>query len=148
MRVMHQVLKRIYQDYAVIFPPARMSEINAVNQKLVEMDLGYLPQDFAEFLQFTNGLFWNGLEIFATQEHERDKGSYFHREIIKTQMLYTQNPMVKGKIILAYSNEDVVAYDCFRKEYQILDRYTYTIFIKFPKFMDIIYYYTKSLFEK
>ena len=96
----------------------------------------------------TNGLFHNGLELFATMEHERDKGAFFHRSILQMQKLYSQNPHIKNKLMLAQAPEEFLLYDHQRKEYQIMDRYTYTVFIKFPNLLDVIYYYTKPVLDK
>ncbi len=148
MRILHQVLKKIYQDYAVFFPPATMKEIQAVNISLSEVGLAPLPQDYINFLMLTNGLFHNGLELFATMEHERDKGAFFHRSILQMQKLYSQNPHIKNKLMLAQAPEEFLLYDHQRKEYQIMDRYTYTVFIKFPNLLDVIYYYTKPVLDK
>lgn len=148
MRVLHQVLKKIYQDYAIFFPPAKLSEIQKVNTLLIQSGLHSLPQDYVDFLMMTDGLFHNGLELFATKEHEREKGSFFHRSILQMQKLYSQNPLVNTKIMLATAPEEFVLYDFTKKEYQIMDRHSYTVFLKFPNLLDVIYYYTKPVIEK
>lgn len=148
MRVLHQVLKKIYQDYAVFFPPAKINEIQKVNIQLVQTGLAALPQDYIDFLTMTNGIFYNGLELFATTSHEREKGAFFHRSIMEIQKLFSQNPSVKNKIILAQAPEEFVLYDFQKKEYQIMDRYSYTVFLKFPNLLDVIYYYTKPVLDK
>lgn len=148
MRVMHQVLKKIYQDYAVLFPPAEFEEIQRLSFELTQMGLAPLPRDYADFLMLTNGLFWNGLEIFATTEQERNNGTFFHRGIHQMQMVLLSNPTLKNKIVLAIAPEEYIVYDINRKEYQVIDRYSYTVFVRFPQFLDILYYYVKNVIEK
>ena len=148
MRVLHQVLKRIYQDYAVFYPPVDAHEIQMVNNALVQDGLAALPQDYMNFLMMTNGLFYNGLEMFATREHEREKGAFFHRAIVQMQRFYTSNPALNGKILLAQAPEEFVLYDFKRKEYQIMDRYSYGVFLKLPNLLDVFYYYAKPTIEK
>lgn len=148
MRILHQVLKKIYQDYAVFFPPAKLSEIQKVNFELSQTGLTSLPQDYIDFLMMTNGLFHNGLEMFSTTEHERDKGAFFHRSIMQMQKLFSQNPILKNKIMLAQAPEEFVVYDFQKKEYQLVDRYSYTVFLKLPNLLDVFYYYTKPVLDK
>lgn len=148
MRVLHQVLKKIYQEYAVFFPPATSIEIQKTNLTLTQTGLASLPQDYIDFLMLTNGLFYNGLELFATTEHEREKGAFFHRSIPQMQKLYSQNPLINNKIMLAQAPEEFVLYDFQKKEYQLMDRYSYTVFLKFPNLLDVIYYYTKPTLDK
>ncbi len=112
------------------------------------MGLVPLPRDYADFLMLTNGMFWNGLEFFSTTEQERNNGSFFQRGIRQAQQLFLPHPMLKNKIVIAVAPEEYVAYDIQRKEYQIIDRYSYTVFIKFPQFLDILYYYVKGVIEK
>ena len=148
MRILHQVLKKIYQDYAVFFPPAKLNEIQKVNFELSQTGLASLPQDYIDFLMMTNGLFHNGLEMFSTTEHERDKGAFFHRSIMQMQKLFSQNPILKNKIMLAQAPEEFVVYDFQKKEYQLVDRYSYTVFLKLPNLLDVFYYYTKPVLDK
>lgn len=148
MRVMHQVLKKIYQDYAVFYPPAILKEIQLVNLALVQDGLAQLPQDYINFLMMTNGFFYNGLEMFATREHEREKGAYFHRAIVQMQRFYVSNPALRGKLLLGQAPEEFVLYDFNRKEYQIMDRYSYTVFLKLPNLLDVFYYYAKPTIDK
>ncbi len=148
MRTLVQVLKKIYQDYATIYPPAEPEEINSVYFGLLQNGYGRLPSDYRSFLMMTDGLFWNGLELFSTREHERDNGTYFHRAILKQQAAFAANPELHKKVILGLSTEEIIAYDATRKEYQIIDRYSYTVIVKFPGFADILYFYVRNVVDK
>lgn len=145
---MHQLLKKIYQDYAVLFPPAEFEEIKQISFELTQIGLAPLPGDYADFLMLTNGLFWNGLEIFATTEQERNNGFFSHRGIYQMQKVFLTNAALKNKMVLAFAPEEYIVYDVVCKEYQIVDRYSYMVFVKFPQFADILYYYVKNVIEK
>ena len=148
MRILHQVLKRIYQESAVFFAPAKYADIHMVNTILTRSGLAPLPQDYVNLLLLTNGLFYNGLELFATTEHEREKGAFFHRSIPQMQRLYSDNPIVNNKILLAQAPEELALYDFKKKEYILLDRYTYTVIARFPQFLDMFYFFIRSTIEK
>ena len=59
-----------------------------------------------------------------------------------------QNPILKNKIMLAQAPEEFVVYDFQKKEYQLVDRYSYTVFLKLPNLLDVFYYYTKPVLDK
>lgn len=148
MRVLTQVLKKIYQDYAIIYPPAEQIEVHTIASMLLQNNQGCLPSDYRDFLMMTDGLFWNGIEFFSTREHERDNGSFYHRGLLPIQLKYSNNALLKNKIILGIAPEEIIAYDSFRKEYQIIDKYSYTVFVKFPHFADVLYFYVRNLLDK
>lgn len=148
MRALVQVLKKVYQDYAVIYPPAEAVEVSDVYAALIQNGYGRLPADYRTFLMMTDGLFWNGLELFSTREHERNNGAFFHRAIIQSQALFSKNTQLNKKIVLGMAPEELIVYDAVRKEYQLVDRYSYTIFVKFPSFSDILYFYIRNVVEK
>lgn len=148
MRTLIQVLKKVYQDYAIIYPPAEPREIEAVYLGLMKNGYGRLPADYRTFLMMTDGLFWNGVELFATQEHERNNGTHFHRGIWQMQALFADNPNLNKKIVLGMAPEELIVYDAARKEYQLIDRYSYTTFLKFPGFADILYFYVRNVIDK
>ena len=148
MRVLVQVLKKIYQDYAIIYPPAEKEEIQLVIGTLIHENAGFLPSDYREFLCLTDGLFWNGIEFFSTREHERDNGAFTHRAILAMQATFYANQNLKGKIILGLAPEEIIAYDSKRREYQLIDRYSYTIFVKFPSLADVLYFYARNVLDK
>ena len=148
MRVLIQVLKKIYQDYAIIYPPAEKMEVHMVTSTLLQNNQGYLPSDYRDFLMMTDGLFWNGIEFFSTREHERDNGSFVHRAILSMQIKSSNNALLKNKIVLGIAPEEIIAYDSFRKEYQLIDKYSYTVFVKFPHFADVLYFYVRNLIDK
>lgn len=148
MRILHQILKKIYQESAVFFSPAKYADIHMVNTILTRTGLAPLPQDYINLLLLTNGLFYNGLELFATEEHEREKGAFFHRGIPQMQRIYSENPIINNKILLAQAPEELVVYDFRKKEYLIIDRYTYSTIVRFPQFLDVLYFFVRSTIEK
>lgn len=148
MRVLTQVLRKIYKDYAIIYPPAERAEVHSLTAMLFQSGNGYLPTDYREFLMLTDGLYWNGIEFFSTREHERDKGAFFHRALLPMQAVFSKNNLMKNKIVLGIAPEELIVFDSGRKEYQLVDRYSYTVFVKFPAFVDVLYFYVRNILEK
>ena len=64
------------------------------------------------------------------------------------QLKSRNNDLLKNKIVLGIAPEEIIAYDSFRKEYQLIDKYSYTVFVKFPHFADVLYFYVRNLIDK
>ncbi|MBV6633572.1 MAG: YrhA family protein [Alphaproteobacteria bacterium] len=70
-----QLLERIAQ-FAVVQPPAADDEVAAANQALDGIGKFALPEDFAMFLGLANGLNWNGIQLFGTEDVPRPHRNY------------------------------------------------------------------------
>ncbi len=147
MKLLNTILKKLYQDYAIVYPPAAPEEIKQLSFTLLKNRLPQIPADYADFLSKTNGLYWNGLELYATTQQERNKGAFFHTGILQNYMLQADNPLLNGRIVIGLAPEEVVVYDGKSKEYQILDRYTYAVLLRLPRFFDVLYFYAKELIK-
>ncbi len=147
MKLMNGVLKRMYQEYAIVFPPASVDDIKQLSFMLLKSRQPQIPADYATFLQKTNGLFWNGLELYATTAQERNKGAFFHTGILQSFPVHADNPLLAGKLVVGMAPEEVIVYDGKTKEYQILDRYMYTVSLRLPRFFDVLYFYAKELIK-
>ncbi len=148
MKLLHQVLKKMYEDYAVIFPPADPKDVQKASVTLIKNGLPAIPSDYLELLTATNGFFWNGLELFSLTDQERENGAYTHTGILSSYLLQLSNPLLKKKLVIGSFPEELIVYDASKKEYQILDRSTYSVLLKLPRFFDVLYFYGRDLIEK
>lgn len=145
MKLLHQVLKKMYQDYAVVFPAVDPKDVQRASVALVKAGVPQIPTDYIEFLSSTNGLFWNGLELFSLFEHEREKGAFTHTGIMESYATYAQNPLLKKKLVVGVAPEELIVYYPEAKEYQIVDRHTQSILVKLPRFFDVLCFYARDL---
>ncbi|MEM6902456.1 MAG: hypothetical protein AAF556_04380 [Pseudomonadota bacterium] len=70
-----QLLARI-EKHAVIQPPATGEEIDHAQRLLAPLVDVALPQDFRDFLGLANGLNWNGIQLFGTEDVPRPHRNY------------------------------------------------------------------------
>ena len=147
MKLLKQLLKRMYHDYAVMFPGLDVKRIQQASLLLRKAGSPQIPSDYVAFLTLTDGLSWNGLELYSLSEHERDNGAFKHIGLLQSYDEQSQNPLLKKKLIIGQAPEELIAYYPIQNEYQILDRYTYQVILRLPRFFDVLYFYTGHLTE-
>ena len=148
MTLLNKLLKKMYEDYAVVFPKVDSIKVQQSSLKLFKAGFPVIPTDYVVFLSMTNGLFWNGLTLFALTKQEREKGAFYHPGIMDTYAGYQKNTLMHKKLLLGYAPEELIVYVAEAKLYQILDRYTYEVILTLPRFFDVLYFYARELMEK
>ena len=147
MKLIHVVLKAIYKDAAVVFNPVTLTDVQRASFEIVKNKGIKIPNDYAAFLTEVDGLSWNGLYLFSLNEKERQDGAFIHPGILQTYHKGLKNPIFKNRLLLGYGPEEIITYHAGKKEYQILSQYDYRILVRLPRFFDVLYYYTHTLFE-
>ena len=145
MSELNKCLRSLYENYAVVFPPVDPKIAQQASVKLVKSGVPPIPLDYVSFLAATNGLSWNGIELFSLSNIERNKGAFYHPGILDNFQFCQNNVLMKKKLLLGYGWELMLVYDFLKKEYQMLDRYTYIIVRTFPTFLDFLLYTVKSI---
>lgn len=147
MKLIHVVLKAIYKDAAVVFNPVALTDVQKASFEIVKNKGIKIPNDYAAFLTEVDGLSWNGLYLFSLNEKERQDGAFTHPGILQTYHKGLKNPIFKNRLLLGYGPEEIITYHAGKKEYQILSQYDYRILVRLPRFFDVLYHYTHTLFE-
>lgn len=152
MKIIHHILKRMYEDKGLLFGPVPMQEIQRASIELVKSGQTKIPNDYVAFLMDVNGLYWNGLTLFSLNEKKRvneqgEEQVFNHPGILNTYERYMKNPLIKNQLIIGTGLEEVIAYSASQKEYRILSRYDYRVMVKFPRFIDVLYYYANRLYD-
>lgn len=147
MKLLKQLLKRMYHDYAVMFAGCSANAILQANAYLTKAGVPAIPVDYAAFLELTDGLSWNGMECYGLNEHERANGAFKHTGILQSYEVQADNPLLKNKLVIGQATEELIVYYAPQNEYQILDRYTYRVIVKLPRFFDVLYFYAGALME-
>lgn len=147
MRTLNHILQVLYKNYAVVFPPVKTEEAQRASIALVKAGLPAIPRDYVRFTEATNGLFWNGLELFGLSEQKRGQGAFVHTGISQTYAGFATNPLLRKKLVLGWAPEELIVYAPVEREYQIIDRFRYEIVLRFPRFLDVLYFYTRDLLE-
>ena len=145
MSELNKCLKILYENYAVVFPPIDPKVAQQASVKLVKSGVPPIPLDYVSFLAATNGLSWNGTELFSLSKIERNKGAFYHPGILDNFQFCQNNALMKKKLLLGAGWELLLVYDFVKKEYQQLDRYTYAVVRSFPSFLAFLQYTVASI---
>lgn len=104
----------------ITFPPAIKKKLSKTNEILAQITLAEIPLEYAEFLQLTDGLIFNGIEFFGTAKHPRR--NYIFPDLKTINLPYARYSFFKNKIILGHASETLLIYDEGTKKYSISDR--------------------------
>ena len=148
MSELKQCLKCLYENYAVVFPAIEPKIVQQASVKLVKAGVPPIPLDYVSFLALTNGLSWNGVDLFSLENIERNKGAFHHPGILQNYQFCQNNAVMQKKLLLGYGWETVIVYDFSIKEYQLLDRYTYQAVLHFATFADFMSYMIQPIQKK
>ena len=135
------ILNTMYQRYAMVFPPAAIMDIQRTSISLVKQGLIQIPTDYIQFLSVTDGLAWNGLELFSIYEHERKDCVFPGLQLQSYQATQNLKALYPKSLILGFAPEQLILYTAPQKEYLIINRYTFTPVVKLPRFADVLYFY-------
>ena len=135
------ILNNMYQTYAMVFPPASVMDIQRTSIQMVKNGLVQIPADYVQFLSVTDGLNWNGLELFSIHEHERKDCVFPCLQLVPYQSTQNLKSLFPRSLILGFAPEHFILYEAVKKEYTIINRYTYAPVVRLPRFADVLYFY-------
>lgn len=138
------ILNNMYQHYALVFPPAELMEIQRVSIQLVKQGLIQIPNDYIQFLEITDGLSWNGLELFSIYEQERKDSVFPSVQLLSYQARQNLKGLFPKSLVLGFAPEQLILYEAPKKAYTIVDRYTYEPVVQLPRLADILYFYWEA----
>ncbi len=141
---LNTVLNSMYQTYAMVFPVATIMEIQRTSISLVKQGLIQIPADYIQFLSITDGLNWNGLEFFSIHQHERKDCVFPTLQLLAYQGTQNLKSLFPKSLILGIAPEHFILYEAQKKEYAIINRYTFASVVQLPRFADVLYFYWDS----
>ena len=141
---LNAVLNNMYQNYALVFPATNIMDIQRTSIALVKQGLVQIPNDYVQLLSITDGLNWNGLELFSIHEHERKECVFPSIQLLPYQMTQNLKGLFPKSLILGLAPEHLILYEAPKKEYVIVNRYTYAPVVKLPRLADVLYFYWET----
>ena len=138
------VLNNMYQNYAMVFSPASIMDIQRTSIAMVKQGFVQIPSDYIQFLGITDGLVWNGLELFSIHEYERKDCVFPNIKLMPYQLSQNLKNLYPKSLILGFAPEHFILYESLKKEYVIIDRYTFAPVVELPRLVDVLYFYWDS----
>ena len=69
--MMNRIIKTLEEDGALTFAPASDRDIRYATSVLTTNHIPPIPSHYVEMLRKTNGLVWNGVELYGASGNER-----------------------------------------------------------------------------
>jgi hypothetical protein len=144
MKSYHQFLEIIAQEQQEfqqsMQPPCNPQKLIQLKEQVENQLNCTLPDGYIEFLSITNGLEWNGLQIFASET--MPIVGYTDGKIpgfVDMNLLYRENEDCLDLLFFGESGIDSYVYCISTKQYQILDRVSLSLTETFDSFEMLIY---------
>jgi len=100
-----------------------------------------LPDEYAELLLTMDGLYWGGLEFFASQIHSDKKRGINITDLLSQNRLFQAlNPDKTNWVILGHYDDESYVYNPSRKKYQIIEEFENTVIKSFRTFEELFNY--------
>ena len=94
-----RILTTIQKDGAVFFPPVDERSLRFVSSLLASHRFPPLPLDYIALLKQTDGLSWNGVELYGTRANDREAKGYTLPGLIEANLEFQQVPPMRGSEI-------------------------------------------------
>ena len=124
---------------ATLFRSVTLSEAQAMSIALVKAGFKRIPRGYLRFLNLSDGLTWQGLELFGCAGHERVGTVFNQPNLLEYQTKYAQGVFFAHRLVLGRLTEALIAYNFDNHCYELIHRDSMLVMIKFPRFEDVLY---------
>ena len=139
MTLLQALLTQAKMQDALLFRSATLAEAQSLSIALVKAGFPRIPRDYLKFLELSDGLLWNELELFSCGTHERAGTVFNQPEILNYQTKYAVGQFFSKRLVLGRSTECLVCYEAQNRCYELIDRNSLSVMLKFPRFEDLLY---------
>ena len=139
-----QILEKIAQEQQEfqqsMQPPCSPKKLIKLKEKVENQLNCTLPDGYIKFLSITNGLMWNGLQIFASETMPIvGCADVKILGFVDLNLIYRENEDCLDLLFFGESGIDSYVYCISAKQYQILDRVSLSLTETFDSFEMLIY---------
>ena len=139
-----QILEKIAQEQQEfqrsMQPPCSPKKLIKLKEKVEKQLNCTLPDGYIKFLSITNGLMWNGLQIFASETMPIvGCADVKILGFVDLNLIYRENEDCLDLLFFGESGIDSYVYCISAKQYQILDRVSLSLTETFDSFEMLIY---------
>jgi hypothetical protein len=143
MSVIDEIIDILNEDSGSMIPrPASDKDIADCQQDLIDLGLEPLPQDYIDFLKKHNGLAWNGIEYYSTdQVTEADNpDGYRLMDLVTMNDEFNERYELDEKVLLGRADEDYYTYNITTKKYEALELESREVWEECDTFDDLFFF--------
>ena len=138
--IINEIIDILNEDPGSMIPrPASEDDITQCQNDLIELGLEPLPQGYIDFLKINNGLAWNGIIFYSTdQVTEADNPAGFKlMDLVTMNDEFNDRFELDEKILLGIADDDYYTYNIETKKYEILEFSSRELMEEFDKFDEL-----------
>ena len=111
-----------------VFPPASAEELRALQQQASNQLKYELPISYLELMTYSNGLDWNGFQLYGTHDLTRSgptgRISYDRMGLVEANLLWREYEPNTQYIFFAESGDRLYCHNLVNGKYESVDRIT------------------------
>ena len=143
MNIIDEIIDILNEDDSAMIPrPASEEDITQCQNDLVELGLEPLPQCYIDFLKKNNGLAWNGIEYYSTDQvvEAANPDGYRLMDLATMNEDFNDRYELDEKVLLGRADEDYYTYDIETKKYEALELESRQPWEEFDTFEGLFYF--------
>jgi hypothetical protein len=143
MSVIDEIIDILDEDDGAMIPrPATDEDITQCNENLVELGLEPLPQGYIDFLKKNNGLAWNGIVLYSTDQvtEAGNPNGFKLMDLVTENDDFNDRYELDEKVLLGRADEDYYTYNIETKKYEALELESREIWEEFDTFEDLFFF--------
>lgn len=125
---------------ALLFHGGTLNEAQATSIALVKAGFIRIPRGYLNFLNLSDGLVWNGMELFSCTAHERAGTVFDHPTLVEYHVKYAKGLFFAKRLVLGRGTEFLICYDSASHCYELVARDSLKPMLKLPRFEDILFH--------
>ncbi|OPZ78638.1 MAG: hypothetical protein BWY78_00478 [Alphaproteobacteria bacterium ADurb.Bin438] len=141
-----KILATLRKDNAITFAPADDKSIRFVGTMLASHKFANIPAEFIEFLKITDGLIWNGFEIYGTRAIDREDLGYTFPGLIEANLNFLNDDYLKGKLLLGKISEEIFVYNGLEHKFMVMDRINFIVNSVHSSFSEMVYSFIDEIY--
>jgi len=145
MDIIDEIIDILEEDESAMIPrPASDDDITQCQKDLDDIGLEPLPEGYIKFLKKNNGLSWNGIEFYSTDQvtYADNPDGYKLMDLVAMNDEFNDRYELDEKVLLGRSDEELYTYNIETKNYEILDFTDREVVDEFDTFEKLFQYTT------
>lgn len=143
--MLKRILQKLSDNEAIMFPPEPAFELRELNEKLVNKHFAKIPDDYAKVLKVTDGLIWDGFELYGVKNKNRTDYVYPSIEDVNWDVNYAK--VLENKVIVGKTAEAFMLFDADTSRYHVVNRIDFMTIDTFSNLADAMFLFTEELFK-
>lgn len=144
--MLSRILNTLKKDNATFFPSVDERSLRFVSSLLSSHRFPPVPPDYIALLKQTDGLSWNGIELYGTRANDREALGYTLPGLIEANLEFAQVAPMRGKLLLGRAAEELFIYDSMDQHFHIINRLDFSDSASFSTFSEALYLFVDELF--